>query len=194
MTTPDDDLLSGRAAKLRCAFDRSFAEKPSGEVAAFADLLAVRVAGDPFAIRLRDVAGLFADKSVTAMPSPVAELVGVAGFRGEVVPVYDLRALLGYAPGEASRWLLLVTTPSLPGVPPRPVALAFEHFEGHLRVGLDDIVAEASRAGTGHAGEVVRVSGLTRPIVHVASMLEMIQKRAQQQPLRQQPGHSQRER
>jgi len=34
----------------------------------------------------------------------VPELLGIMGFRGAMVPVYDLRALCGYAAGAAPRW------------------------------------------------------------------------------------------
>lgn len=191
--TTDDDRLDGKAAELRRAFDRSFAELPGEQVVRFEDLLAIRVASQPFAIRLRDVGGLFADKKITSLPSPVTELVGVAGFRGGVVPVYDLRALLGYALGEPSRWLLLVATEEQSHAPSRPIALAFDGFDGHLRVLPDAIAAEPAGERPGYVREVVRVGDLTRPIVHVASMFEAITRRAQQQQ-QQQQGLSERER
>jgi chemotaxis signal transduction protein len=164
------------AAELRRAFDRSFAELPSERNERFEDLLAITVAGAPFAMRLREIAGLFADKEITPLPSPVPELVGVGGFRGALVPVYDLRALLGYPASERSRWLVLTGS---------KVALAFDGFEGHLRVSLDAIAAEAPGKPSTHAREVVRAAGVTRPIVDVPSVLESISKRAQQQPQQQ---------
>jgi chemotaxis signal transduction protein len=163
-------VIARQAEELRRAFDRSFAEPPGEELARLEDLLAIRIGGDPFAIRLRDVGGLFADKAITAMPSPLAELVGVAGFRGGVVPVYDLRALLGYPASEPTRWLVLVT----------PIALAFDHFEGHLRVAPDAIAPAPPSERPGHVREVVRVTDGTRPLVHVGSLLEAIKKRIPQ--------------
>jgi len=44
---------------------------------------------------MAEVSGLFADKKVTRLPSPVSELSGIAGLRGAVLPVYDLAMLLG---------------------------------------------------------------------------------------------------
>ena len=84
-----------RVTELRDAFDRSFAQAPSTEAAAVENLLAIRVGAHPYALRMAEVSGLFADKKVTRLPSPVSELSGIAGLRGAVLPVYDLAMLLG---------------------------------------------------------------------------------------------------
>jgi chemotaxis signal transduction protein len=162
-------MISEKAEDLRRAFDRSFAELPHEERVQVEDLLAIRVGGDPFALRLHDVSGLFADKVVTALPSNVSELVGVAGFRGSIIPVYDLRALLGYAVSEPSRWMLVVAA---------KVALAFDRFEGHLRVPRESIAVQPPSERARHVTEVVRGGGVARPIVHVPSVLEAIGARA----------------
>ena len=53
--------------------------------------------GDPHALRINDIAGLYADMKITPCPSPVPAVARSSpAFRGEVVPVYDLAALLGY--------------------------------------------------------------------------------------------------
>lgn len=171
---------SGTAAELRQSFDRSFAVPSTTEIVELEDLLAIGVGNEPFAVRLVDVAGVFADKRITSLPSPVPELVGLAGFRGSVVPVYDLSALLGYPRREATRWLLLVTTPA------GPIALAFDRFDGHVRVSPDAIASGAAGERSGHVREVARAEGGARPIVHVKSVVEAIARRAQQQQHQQQ--------
>ncbi len=70
----------------------SFAEAPRGDVETTCDLLTIRVGGDAYALRLAEVGGLFVDRVVTPLPTLVPELVGIAGFRAALVPVYDLRA------------------------------------------------------------------------------------------------------
>ncbi|MEA2749205.1 MAG: hypothetical protein QOI41_3348 [Myxococcales bacterium] len=174
-------MTSGRAAELRAAFDQSFAELPNEAIVHFEDFLAIRIGGDPFAMRLRDVAGLYADRAITSVPSPVSELVGVAGFRGGLVPVYDLRALLGYPVSEPTRWLVLVTTQLDPSAPATPVALAFDHFEGHLRVSPDAITAGASDGRFAYVRELVSVEGGPRPIMDVGALLEAITKRVKRE-------------
>ncbi|MGH9895296.1 MAG: chemotaxis protein CheW, partial [bacterium] len=56
--------LDVRVAALRQAFDESFAAPPPEESQGLEDLLRIRVAGDPYAIRLRDIAGVVARRKV----------------------------------------------------------------------------------------------------------------------------------
>ncbi len=164
----DLGALAGRAAALRRAFDRSFAEAPSAGPTLMEDLLAIRVAGDPYAVRLAEISGLFADKRVTQLPGPLPELLGIAGFRGMIAPVYDLRALLGHPGGGAPRWLVLAAA--------MPVALAFDALDGHLRVPREAIVANAD---PGVRSEVVSCE-VVRPIVDIPSLLETLARRARE--------------
>jgi purine-binding chemotaxis protein CheW len=137
------------------------------------DLLAIRLGGEPYALHLAAVSGLFAGKKFTRLPQAAPEFLGIAGFRGSVVPVYDLRVLLGCVGGEAPRWLVVVAG--------SPVALAFDGFDGHLRLPQDGIARqERSEAAPAHVRELARVAGLPRPIVDVASILVAIQQRARQ--------------
>ena len=119
--------ITARAAELRDGFDASFAAAPAVARTPTAGLLAVRIGVTPAALRLTDVAGLHADTAITPLPMAPPELLGLAGFRGTVVPVYDLGTLLG-APGTGRpRWCVVAA-----GRP--PVAFAFHHFDGYLEV------------------------------------------------------------
>lgn len=159
-----------RVAELRAAFDRSFSEAPSPEVAALDDLLDIRVGTTPYALRLAEMSGLFADMKITPMPTRVPELVGIAGLRGSILPVYDLRAMLGHTVDERARWLAIAAA--------MPVGLLFDRFEGHVRVRRDAIVWQGGRDGdVRHVREVVQLNGLMRPIVSIGSILETIKSR-----------------
>jgi len=163
-----------RSTELRRAFDRSFTETPVMRATELDDLLDIRVGLDPYAIHLDQVTGVFADKPVTPLPGSFPELLGIAGFRGAIVPVYDLRTLLGYARGGSQRWLILIAGQTR-------IALAFDQFEGHTRVARTAIAEEGGgEAQQHHVREVVRTAGFTRPIVHLPSILEMTRKRAGQ--------------
>ena len=92
--------------------------------------------------------------------------------RGAVVPVYDLGAFLGYPPGEARRWLLLVGGAAL--------ALAFEAFEGHLRLPQAALAAEVGQARSREfTQEVLHAVGSVRPIVQVAAIFQAIEQGTQ---------------
>ena len=164
-----DDPMHDRAAAFRDAFDQSFAHAVGTGPAAVVDLLAITVGGEPYALRLSEVSGLFVDKAVMWLPSPAPALLGVAGFRGTVLPVYDLGRLLGRDKAAAARWLVVAGGAS--------VALAFERFDGFLRVPPERLMPDARDQARGHIREILDGES-PRPIVHVASLLERLVKQA----------------
>jgi chemotaxis signal transduction protein len=164
--------MNERADELRQAFDRSFALAPNTEADADAveNLLAVRVGSRPYVLRLAEVSGLFVDRKVTWLPSPVTELLGITGLRGTVLPVYDLGMLLGCPRAAAPRWLLVAAA--------TPVGLAFDGFDGYLSVQPDAIVpAFRAESRERHVREILQ-TGVARPIIRLSSVLETIKNRS----------------
>ena len=162
---------TGRAAEMRLAFDRGFADPIRFDTAATESLLAIRVGTQACAIRLSEITGLFADRRITRVPGGGAALLGIAGFRGAIVPVYSLQALLGQTADASGprgpRWLVIAVA--------APVALAFEAFEGQLRVLPDAILPRQSRPEMkSYAEEFVQTQTIVRPIMHLASILGAI--------------------
>lgn len=160
--------LHDRAAELRARFDETFSRPPRADGGGLIDLLAIRVGEDPYALRLSDIAGLHADTPVTWVPTPVRAQLGIASFRRRLVPVFDLRLLLGTPGGDSPCWLVLTSR-----VP--TVAIAFDLFEGHEQVTSADIV------GDDHAGqsaarprELVRIGDTTRAIIDIVSITDSI--------------------
>lgn len=159
--------LADRAEELRHAFDGSFAVPAQVDTGQTEDLLAIRTGSEASAIRLSEIAGLFADKKVTRVPGRVAALLGVAGFRGAIVPVYDLHVLLGHPTAKAARWLVTASGAS--------VAFAFEAFDGHLRISRDAIMAQqASEQTRKYVNGVVRMQDVVRSIVDLPAILDAI--------------------
>ena len=158
--------------ELKRSFDRSFAEAPHAQLEQAEDLLCIRVAGDAYAVRLSETSGLYVDRKVVGLPSPVAELLGMAGFRGSVIPVFALGALLGYdMTGDAGRWLLLVGTNEI-------VGLAFQQFDGHLRTTSHDLARqETTEPVRQHVREVVNIQGIIRPIINLDSVVQAVKRR-----------------
>lgn len=168
--------LPERLAELRWTFDRSFAEPPPPRTAEVDDLLGIRVAGDPYAVRLSGISALFADRMTTPLPCSLPELLGVAGFRGAIIPVYDLATLLGYPASATPRWLVL--TAELP-----PFALAFDTLDGHLRVAADafarvDAGRESDRGPRAYVAEVVRTPAGSWSVVDLPALRAAIAARA----------------
>jgi purine-binding chemotaxis protein CheW len=165
-STTEQKLLS-----LRQEFDQSFSRAAFGPRPSELDFLALVVAGDAYAMRLSEVRSLHADRKLVAAPSLLPELLGVCGFRSVLTPVYDLAQLLGYGPGRTARWLV-VAEGAL------PIAFAFEGFESHLRVPLESVSApESSNPGMTAVSGGVRSPGVTRPLLHLPSLVEAIAQR-----------------
>jgi purine-binding chemotaxis protein CheW len=162
--------ISDRAAALRQAFDRSFVEPQHYDVTETEDFLAIRVSGDAYMLRLTEVAGFYADKKITRLPSRVAALAGVAGFRGTMLPVYDLAVLLKYPPSQSARWMALATE--------APLALTFDSFEGHFRFPIGTIAARDGADAEGYLKRVVRTEESVRPIIDIPSIVAAIRGQA----------------
>jgi chemotaxis signal transduction protein len=152
-----------RIRRLREDFDRSFAEPARSHDVEHVELLAIGAGGRPYAIRLSQTSGLHPDRPVTPLPGPLPALLGLAGFAGTAVPIYDLAALLGHRVTERPRWLVLATG--------RPtLGLAFHELDGHVRVDADAIVGEAGGGAVrGPVRGMVALPGGTRPIVDVGA-------------------------
>jgi purine-binding chemotaxis protein CheW len=171
------EVASTTAESLRHSFDATFAAPVALANAAFTDVLAIQVGADPYALRLSEVAGLYADRKLVEVPGPIDELLGVAGIRGLLVPVYDLAAFLGYPRAYAHRWFVLARAA-------QPVGLAFSAFDGHLRLtdtalAESDLVAQGGRPGVlaRHVCGSVQAPGLLRPLIDIAAVLATIETR-----------------
>jgi chemotaxis signal transduction protein len=160
----------GTAAALRRLFDESFTAPAASTSEPLEDFLAIRVGSDPYAFRLSEIAGLHVGVKIVPVPSPAAQLLGIVGIRGTMAAIYDLAALLRYPPAINSRWLVLARGP-------QPVGFAFETFESHLKSRASFANSQAGDAGVGASGHMrgtVRAAGTARPIINLASVLEMI--------------------
>jgi purine-binding chemotaxis protein CheW len=152
---------------LREAFDRTFSEPELAETASSADVLAIRVGGDPYVIRLSEVDELRADQRLARLPSSVRALSGLVSSRGGLVPVYDLATLMGYEPPATCRWVAGIAGP-------KRVAIAFQTFEGHHRVPAETVPSVRGAEASGHAHGAVAVTGGLRPIIEMSSILQTI--------------------
>lgn len=165
--------INGKVEELRRVFDQTRAAPfSSGTEEQTEDLLAIRVSRDTYAIRVNEISGLATDKKIVAFPSPIPELLGVAGIRGALVPVYSLAMLLGYnAETERTRWIALCGTED-------PVALVFGGFEGYVRIPLTQLyAAEQKDVARTHVQHVVRSTEMVRAVVSIPLIRETIQRR-----------------
>jgi purine-binding chemotaxis protein CheW len=166
-----EGFMRERAADLRRAFDHTFSEPPVGDAEDTESLLALRAGGEGYAVRLAEITGLFADRTIVRLPSPVSEFLGVAGLRHDVVPVYSLPSLLGYAiGGDRPRWLITARAT-------HALAFAFEQFEGYQRVPVSAVHPSNLEAARAHACATVRLANAMHSIVSIASLVKTIEDR-----------------
>lgn len=165
--------LDGQAAALREAFDRSFAELPAEAPPEHEDLMTIRVAGHPYIIRLRDITGIVAMRPIVPVPTAAPGLLGLAGIRGEIVPVFGLSSILGHAePADAPSWMVLCGTNE-------PIALAFSEAESYLR--LPKAALHAARdPQTSHeyVNEIVTTATGVRAVIGIPRVVAAIRKRS----------------
>lgn len=150
--------IAERAAALRAAFDRTFAEAPAPPRDALAGYLAIRVGNQRRAVVLADVSALHVDRRIAPLPSEHSALLGLAGVRGAILPVYDLRVLLDEARSEPPRWMIVAAC--------APVAFAFDGFEGLLRVPQVAVAAGAA--------EIVSSDDLRRVVLSMSQLVNDI--------------------
>lgn len=165
--------LDGQAAALREAFDRSFALPPAEAAPEHEDLLAIRVAGHPYTIRLRDITGIVARRTIVSVPATAPGLLGLAGIRGEVVPVFGLSSILGHAePADAPPWMVLCGTE-------QPIALAFSEVESYLRVPKAALHAARDPLTTHeYMNEIVTTEAGVRAVIGIPLVVAAIRRRS----------------
>jgi chemotaxis signal transduction protein len=155
------DVLETTLHELRREFDAAFVD-PTSERPLVEDFLSLRLGGDPYAFRLHEISGLFADKPIVKIPSFVPELRGIVGLRSVILPVYDLGALLGYPKTRDLRWIVALGQHSL--------GLGFATFEGQARVPLELVSGDSAQAaGKKHVHGVTQHDGV-RPIIDLESL------------------------
>lgn len=167
-----ESVESNTASQLREAFDRSFAFPPSLVSLDIEDLLMLRVAGDPYVIRLLDITEILMDRSVVSVPAATADLLGLAGIHGGIVPVFDLSSILGYGPDpESPRWIILCGSEE-------PIALAFSDFEGYLRLPRSAIHANdnhlTKRGHVKYVNQVAAISDGVRAVISIPLIMANI--------------------
>ena len=155
-------VLDDSAARLRAAFDRSFADAPAERTGGGHELLAIRVGSTRYAVPVAGVASLQADRKVVAVPGAPAGLAGVASVRGALIPVYTLAHLLGIPGSGAPRWIATVRGND-------PLALSFDELDGFVRVPAVELADSR-----GHVSGAVHTDRGALPLIDLASIREAL--------------------
>jgi purine-binding chemotaxis protein CheW len=168
------DHGASTAAALRRAFDERFAAEPPPPPDAAERLLVVALGDARAALRLGDLTGLQAAPTLVRVPDGAPGLLGLAGIRGSVVPVFDLASLAGASapPHPRGGWIVLA------GTAPR-VGLHVAAALGWIDVARASIVALGEGdAGHRHLRELAIVPGSRIAIVDVPAVLRELAARS----------------
>ncbi len=161
MRDGDASALSG----LREAFDQVFAAPPAPARREEVALLRMRAGAEPVAIRVLQAAGLLQGRRIVPVPGRRRELLGVAGLRGRVIPVYSAARLIGVPETGEPRWLVLCGDGGL--------AIAFTAFDGHLVLPAANL-APARGGERAHVAELADASGALLPVLSMPSLVRAI--------------------
>jgi chemotaxis signal transduction protein len=165
----ESSAFERKLAELQRDFDRTFAAAPATDLGEFEDVLTVRIGGDPYALRASEISGLFAGRRVVPFPTRRVDLLGMAGIRSALVPIYGLSLVLGYGRSDrATPWIAVCDKSD-------PVGLAFEDFESFVRVPRAAVHARGQEGSTWkHVTNVVRIAEETRPLLDVDLILQAL--------------------
>jgi chemotaxis signal transduction protein len=157
-----------RLAELRGAFDRTFAAPAHARLEDPVSLLRIEIGGQPFALRTLELSGLAADRRVVPVPSRRAELLGLAGLRGTLVPVFDLARLLGVPRHEVEpRWLALAGREN-------PLALAFDRLEGYVEVAPECLHPGETESRRRYLRYWVTTGPVVRGLIELPALIQTI--------------------
>lgn len=165
--------IASKLSELRNAFDRERALPLSSNTEQVTEnLLAVRLDRSAYAIRVSEITGIAINRRIVGLPTRVSGLLGLAGVRGTLVPVYSLAALLGHdLEREQSRWLALCETDECFG-------LAFAELEGYLQIPVAHIYpAQQNETSIAHVTHVVQTADGARAVISVPLLAKTIQER-----------------
>jgi chemotaxis signal transduction protein len=158
---------------LRQAFDDAFSSPPIVKGQDHEDILSVRIAGDPYGIRVCEMSGLVHRQHVTPVPSTDALLRGITAIRGAIIPIYSLAQILGYGEDhEQTRWVSLFGAHE-------PIGLTFALLEGYVRIHRSDLcVSERTAVTRKHICQAARIGDQVYPVLSLPSIAQTIKGRA----------------
>jgi purine-binding chemotaxis protein CheW len=166
--TAVDPELARRTAELRAGFDNAFALPPAETTTASIGLLAIRVGAEGYAIRMTELSDVQGARRVVPLPGARPEMLGLAGIRGRLVPVYSLAALLGHAVTQAWTWLAICGAE-------HPIGLTFDELEGYVQASPADLCPAAEVEGSrSYVRELLRKGDAVTMVVSAASIVTML--------------------
>lgn len=107
-----------RAEEIRRQFDESFRLEPAAAREQARNRLLFHLGSRSLSLPLEQVSEVLRSRAITPLPGSPPELLGLAGLRGSLLPVYRLVDLMGISapPSTGPLWILVVPQPQLVGL------------------------------------------------------------------------------
>lgn len=132
--------------------------------------LTLLLAGEGYAIRIRQVREIIRLPSITSVPGLPPHVKGVFNLRGRVVPLVDLRTLFGLRAEISPRTCVVVVHVRTPQATDKPVGVVVDGVEEVQHLGADEIspVPEfGSQVATQFLLGIARTKGQARMILDI---------------------------
>lgn len=159
--------------QLREAFDRLFAAAPVARSHDLVRVLVIRLGSIQYAFRSEEITSIEPRRAIVPLPSTLPHLLGLAGVRGRLIPVFSLAGLLGVSGVDDTEPCIALCGKG------ESAGLAFPTIETYLQVQGAQIFAAPNGDGSrSHLRELVKTGDASYPIVSVASLLSVIRSTA----------------
>jgi chemotaxis signal transduction protein len=165
-----EELMAERLLEMRRTFDSAFATPRAMRATDVEQAVIIEVGAHMLACRIGQVTRFEADRKVVPLSGPTG-LVGIAGIRGKLVPVYSLAVVLGASASGPTRWLALCGGHDM-------IGLAFERIDRFVHARGQDVCALPEAGPAAHMRELLRVGSASYNILDVASVLAAIKARS----------------
>jgi chemotaxis signal transduction protein len=134
------------------------------------DLVTFHLGREAYALPADEVRGVVARQEIVPIPSTPAHLLGITNFRGEILPVFDLKVLLGLAAQPDEPQYLLIARPGADAA-----ALGCDDCPDILRVAADDIQPPRSTIAAPEAPYLRGLALVAEGVLRVLDLSKVLQ-------------------
>lgn len=160
-----------RAQELQRAFDAAFALPVQAEAPLLERFLSVSIGSETLALELSGnsarISTLVANRPLVSLASEGSGFLGLAGIRGEIVPVFNLAWFAGSSRRGTGHWLAVLRLPA-------PAAVAFDGMNGLLELPAADIVTSPATGARQFIRRIAQRSTGRMPILDLDAVAEAI--------------------
>ncbi len=156
---------ASQALEYRRAFDQSFALEQVLQNQVYVNVLMMSIADNPFVVRLSEISCVSKCPKIVPVPSKSPALIGLAGIRSELLPVYSTAELLGCPREDEVRWLLIAGKQS-------PIALALANLDTCISVPVEAFVRSEQVRGKAKSQEVLTVGTGVRTVIQISELVK----------------------